>query len=120
MDTGLQIESGQFAALYAVRQTVNVPVELYWCSTGKRDVVINVSPSPKSHLKRTASGDEVFVNVCGVFSTGTGGGKKYSKPVIDSMVGMAGSRARSSLWMCMLTRWTLSFLTALKQLKKGT
>ena len=31
---------------------------LYWCETGALDVVNNVSPSPKSHLKRTASGDE--------------------------------------------------------------
>lgn len=68
--TGLQIVLSQPIALYAVRQALKVPVALYWCETGALDVVNNVSPSPKSHLKRTASGDERLVNVVGVFSCG--------------------------------------------------
>ncbi len=71
--TGMHKVSGQPTELYAIKQALNVPVELYWCSMVALEVVNSVSPSPKSHLKLTALGDDRFVNMLGVFSTGTVG-----------------------------------------------
>jgi hypothetical protein len=52
-----------------------VPVALYWCFICNLDVVIKLSPSPKSHLNLTASGDARLLNDVGVFSTGGSGVK---------------------------------------------
>src|ERR1041385_8686753 len=70
---GWQIISAHPAGLIAVKHALNVPVTLYWCCIGNLDDVCNESPSPNFHLNDTASGEELFVNVVGVFSTGGSG-----------------------------------------------
>src|SRR5688572_12474477 len=71
--TGRQNVSAQPAGLIAIRHAVKVPVALYWCCTGALDAVSKLSPSPKSHLKFTASGEARFVKVVIVFSIGGSG-----------------------------------------------
>jgi hypothetical protein len=73
--------------LYAIRQALNVPVELYSCCTGCAEVVIKLSPSPNNHLNLTASGEDEFVKVIGVFTNGgCGAALKFAVGLSDTTI----------------------------------